>query len=325
MKNQLNDLKKSYESIEIPNELDAVIQSAKAKGNAELSSRDRGVRQMKKKTSRMLMKGLSGVAALFIMFGVAVNTSPSFVAATSDVPFLGSLVKVLQFNNGYADGGERTDGVSIKPITLTQEKDDSEQIVINFTQGNEELGEETQQVAPDFNVIYQENPYTMTFTVNGVRWVDEKTFEKLKNSELVADAYRLITLDDSSDRFVIVFKSPVKYEVKEYSDPARIVLNLSKDNQYQEKTVYSIRSAAYPLDEHLAIIGDRLERELEEKGVRFLKDGENRFYIEIGQLENMEEANQKAAQITEKYSPIFNKKYGKYGMDFKVFVEKRGK
>ncbi|MGG0792978.1 hypothetical protein ABE137_02990 [Brevibacillus laterosporus] len=125
--------------------------------------------------------------------------------------------------------------------TLVKEKD-AEQIVINFTQGNEESGEAPQKTAPAFNVSYQENPYTMTFTLNGVRWFDQQTFEELKKSDLVADAYRLITLDDSSDRFVFVFTSPVKYEVKEYSDPAQIVLNLSKDNQAQLKTVYSIRT-----------------------------------------------------------------------------------
>ncbi|MCR8985190.1 hypothetical protein NW801_08910 [Brevibacillus laterosporus] len=120
--------------------------------------------------------------------------------------------------------------------TLVKEKD-AEQIVINFAQGNEESGEAPQKTVPAFNVSYQENPYTMTFTLNGVRWFDQQTFEELKKSDLVADAYQLITLDASSDRFVFVF-----IEVKEYSDPAQIVLNLSKDNQAQLKTVYSIRT-----------------------------------------------------------------------------------
>ncbi|MFB0832466.1 hypothetical protein ACEU2D_23060 [Brevibacillus laterosporus] len=318
MNNQLNEVKKSYESIEIPKELDAVIQSAKARANAELSSRNKGERPMKMKTNRMVMKGLGGVAAMFILFGVAVNTLPSFVAAAAHVPFLGSLVKVLQFNGGYADGGERTDGSSIKPITLVKEKD-AEQIVINFAQGNEELGEAPQKTAPAFNVSYQENPYTMTFTLNGVRWFDQQTFEELKKSDLIADAYRLITLDDSSDRFVFVFTSPVTYEVKEYSDPAQIVLNLSKDKQAQLKTVYSIRTAAYPLGEHLASMEEAL---FKEKGIRVLKDTENMFYIEVGMLENMEAAKQKASEINEKYAKTFKEEYG---MEFNVFVEKRGK
>ncbi|MBG9788668.1 DUF4179 domain-containing protein [Brevibacillus laterosporus] len=318
MNNQLNELKQSYESIEIPKELDTVIQSAKAKGNAELSSRNKGVGRMKNKTSRILMKGLGGVAAMFLLFGVAVNTLPGFVAAAENVPFLGSLVNVLQFNSGYANGGERTDGSNIKPITFKKEKD-AEQIVINFTQGNKEWGETLQRTAPAFHVSYQENPYTMTFTLDGVRWFDNQTFEELKKSDLVADAYRLITLDDSSDRFVFVFKSPVKYEVKEYSDPAQIVLNLSKDHQVQEKTVYSIRTAAYPLGEKLALIEEGL---IEEQGVRILKDSENMFYIEVGLFENMEEANRKVSEISEKYGSTYKEEYG---MELNVFVEKRGK
>ncbi|GIO00175.1 hypothetical protein J5TS2_08430 [Brevibacillus halotolerans] len=143
--------------------------------------------------------------------------------------------------------------------TLVKEKD-AEQIVINFAQGNEESGEAPQKTAPAFNVSYQENPYTMTFTLNGVRWFDQQTFEELKKSDLVADAYQLITLDDSSDCFVFVF-----IEVKEYSDPAQIVLNLSKDNQAQLKTVYSIRTAAYPLREQFALMEEAL---FEEKGIR---------------------------------------------------------
>ncbi|MEB9893646.1 hypothetical protein P4K96_08820 [Bacillus cereus] len=60
----------------------------------------------------------------------------------------------------------------------------------------------------------------MNFTVNGVRYLDEESFNELKKSDLVADAYRIIALDDSSYRFVLEFRKPMKYEMQEYSDPA---------------------------------------------------------------------------------------------------------
>ena len=89
---------------------------------------------------------------------------------------MGTLVNILQFNNGSSQGGEITDGIDVDFISLDQEKD-SDVIIINFSG----FGEENQEIAPSFNIDYKESPYTMTFSISGARGLSaSEYFEELK-------------------------------------------------------------------------------------------------------------------------------------------------
>ena len=79
MDERLHQMKQQHESIPIPEELNMVVK--------------RAIKQRKKR--RAAVQALSGAAAAFILFAGAVNTSPAFAAAMSEVPVLGSLVKVI--------------------------------------------------------------------------------------------------------------------------------------------------------------------------------------------------------------------------------------
>ncbi|WP_374017448.1 DUF4179 domain-containing protein [Paenibacillus thiaminolyticus] len=317
MSNRLNDLRQEYEKTEIPAELDTVIRTAMERANQHLKEYKGGEQQMKKRSGKWFLKGLAGAAAVVILFTGAVNTLPSFAAAASHWPVVGKLVKILQFNDGQAGGGAITDGSKMQPVVLKKEKE-HEQIAFSFVQGDGGEGEAVQPEAPNYQISYKEKPYTLTFTVNGVRYLDEQSFDELKNSDLVADAYQLITLDDSSYRFVLEFRKPVKYEVQEYADPAHIVLTLSEDKEAEEKTSYSVRTEAYSgID--CSILEESLYYEENETGIRVLKEKGDQFYIELASLTDEAEANDLAAKMNDKYGPSFHK----HGRAFKVFVEKR--
>lgn len=79
MDEHLHQMKQHHESIPIPEELNMVVK--------------RAIKQ--RKNRRTTTQVLSGVAAAFILFAGGVNTSPAFAAAMSDVPIIGSLVKVI--------------------------------------------------------------------------------------------------------------------------------------------------------------------------------------------------------------------------------------
>lgn len=82
MNERLDNMRKKYESIPVPEELDLVVKRA----------------IKKRKNRRMRLQSLAGGAAASILLFTIVNTSPAFAAAISEVPVLGSIVKVITIN-----------------------------------------------------------------------------------------------------------------------------------------------------------------------------------------------------------------------------------
>lgn len=99
------------------------------------------------------------------IFTLSINISPSFANTLQEVPVLGTLVKILQFNNGSSQGGELTDGIDINFISL-KEGQDLDTINVNFkgfeeeTQeigtGSYEKGEEFESTFKDSIKLYSE-------------------------------------------------------------------------------------------------------------------------------------------------------------------------
>ena len=59
-------------------------------------------------------------------------------------------------------------------------------------------------------------------------------------------------------RFNVVFNTPVKYEVKEYKEPAQVVVTLTKDKNAVDKPLYSVRTASYPNGETIGIMEEMI-------------------------------------------------------------------
>lgn len=299
MDKKLDDFKQAYRDIEIPEELAAVTQQAIERGKLHR-------RRAKTRTRGWKQAGISA-AAIFVLFTVSVNTMPAFANAFENVPGLGKLVKILQFNKGSAGGGTPQDAVDVSFITV-QKQGDQEHITLNFTQDNQ-----VQQEATSFHVSFTEYPSTMTFAVGGARRFSAvKDFETLKQSPYIEDAYEIISLDDSLVRFNVAFKEAITYEVKEYKEPAQVVITISpkKTTPELEQPVYSVRTGSVPYGEELGMMEESL---LVADQMRVLKDKQGGYFVEAGYYRKEAEAQAKLKQLKDEF-----------GVVAPLFVERRG-
>lgn len=84
----------SYDSIEIPENLDEVVRGAIAEGMA---------RRRRARMTALLKKGGAIAAAFFLCVITALNLSPSFAAAACDIPVVGELCRVFLFSEYHKE------------------------------------------------------------------------------------------------------------------------------------------------------------------------------------------------------------------------------
>lgn len=286
-------LKKAYLEVTVPDTLDDAIQRGIIAGQNQVGRREY---MQDKKRNRGGMKAIAVIAAAFLVFIASVNLSPAFAEQLSGIPVIGQLVKVLIFTDGSAIGGTVTDGSDVSAVS-TDKNGGSETFTIHFEQG-----EQPQTLAGAYKVSYAQHPETLSFQISGVRMFSAmEDFEAMKQSGLVEDVYRVITLDDSMIRFVMVFKEPVRYEIKEMQNPASLVLEVSpKGEEATNTTPYRLRTMEMPFGESLGMTEEMLMPNYTDMRIlRTATDSEN-YYIELGQFESQnlaEEALEKAKAI----------------------------
>ena len=137
MSDQLEYLKRKYKDIPIPKDLDSVIQKA--------------IMQGKKKQRRVnWRKKLIGAgAAAAIMMVAGINTSPAFAKAISNVPLVGSLVKVLTLTEFTVN--EETAKANIKVPAITNMENKTLESTLNH-----KYLEESRQLYKDFMTEMEE-------------------------------------------------------------------------------------------------------------------------------------------------------------------------
>ncbi|MCY9530258.1 MULTISPECIES: RsiV family protein [Paenibacillus] len=117
MSEQLDHLKRKYKDIPIPKELDSIVKNA--------------IKQGKKKRKRVnwTKKLIGAGAAAAILMIAGINTSPAFAKAISNVPLVGSLVKVLTFTEFTVN--EETAKANIKVPAITNMDNKALETAIN--------------------------------------------------------------------------------------------------------------------------------------------------------------------------------------------------
>lgn len=297
MDKKIKDLKSVYEHINIPEKIDVIIDDAIMKGHMQMK-----LEQKKKKW----FKGFGAAAVVLVLLTVIVNTMPAVADSIDNIPGVGKLVQVLRFDKGISSGGTIMDGSDVRFIAWQQDKN-AEKLTVNFGNGNNSV----QDLAPYYEINYTEYPCSMTFTLSGVRSISaEKDLEDLKESKYIADVYKLITLDDSMVRFTITFNNSMEYEVKEYKEPAQLVVTLKKNEAaLTDQEVYSVRTASYPFGESIGILEEQL---MEVKGKRILKDNNGTFFIEVGYFTAEQEAQTRLKELSRIYE-----------QNLKLHIEKR--
>lgn len=106
MSEQLKQLKQRYEAVPIPDELEFIVKKA--------------VQQRKKR--RMVMNYIAAFTAAALIFIVGINTSPAIATALSEVPLVGSAIKVLTFKHVQVDGGMAQAEIKVPAITNLDNK-----------------------------------------------------------------------------------------------------------------------------------------------------------------------------------------------------------
>jgi hypothetical protein len=298
---RIKDLKNKYEQIDIPENVDEVIDKGIMKGRMEMK---------RERQKRNWVKGLGAVAAAALLLTVTVNMSPAVANSIENIPGVGKLVQVLKFDQGTSSGGTVTDGSDVSFIVWQRDQQDKdiEKLIINFGSGDNAV----QDIAPNYDINYSQYPCSMTFTVSGARKLSaEKDLAALKESKFITDAYKLLTMDDSMVRFTVNFNGPVEYEVKEYQEPAQLVVTLQKDRDASlDQAVYSVRTASYPWGEGFGMLEEQL---MGIESRRVLKDKKGTFLVETGYFTTEQEAKIQQEELTKTY-----------GENLQLYVEKRG-
>lgn len=264
----MNIGKVKYDNIEIPENLNTVLNEAIRKA---------------KKERRARLRWVSSVAAVLCLLFLSANITPVYSYA-SQIPVIGSVVQILHIGTG----GERTDGAQVGVEA------GGESVQIHFENNSEQLDS-----VPVYNVSYLQAPNRMVLTLHGVRGMDfDSIRQSLLDTQAVQDVYRCMIGDDSSLGFVVVLNSGYTYEITEYENPASLSVKFFQEEQAQpEQTIYYLRSQAVSYGEELGMMSEQFFQ----WEATQLKTQEGDYILTIGQYATEEEAEAALQELEKEY------------------------
>lgn len=128
---KINDAKKKFDNIEIPDELNFVVQKAIKEANP--------MKNNKRKTINPIKNFGLGAAAAAVLFAGSVNISPAFAQSMANIPVLNSIVKVITVNE-LADGNDNSQAnISTPQITGLENKELEQTLNSKYEQENAKL------------------------------------------------------------------------------------------------------------------------------------------------------------------------------------------
>lgn len=134
MKNdKIDKLKENYNNVEIPKELDDVINDAfKESANKEIENNKKDWRRNMKN----MKKWYASAAAIGLII-VSVNASSTFAKSLENIPVIGNIIKIVDFNNYRID----KDGMDVS-ISLPEVSSDSKDLEYKLNKEFEKEGKE---------------------------------------------------------------------------------------------------------------------------------------------------------------------------------------
>ncbi|MFV0517369.1 MAG: DUF4179 domain-containing protein [Aminipila sp.] len=281
-------MKQFKQDLSIPLELDKAINEGIKKGRIKME---------KNNAVRKRVMGVAAAAVIGVgLFGVGVNVSPAFADSIKDVPVLGTLVEVFQMNKENVSGG-KAEAHSKGEISLSREEG-KERLIINFADSEN---------ANKYDATYLKNPQSITITLPGS--TDVKLLSDYKRSEgesdFIKSVYKLTTLDDSMLRYVVEIEDYSDVQISEYKNPGQIVVELTKNENYDFEEIYSVRSYSFDDGEEFAVVEENLGKETH----RILKDEQESRFIEFAQFATKEKAQAFAKEVGG-IETVIEKRYG---------------
>ena len=128
---KMDKLKKDYENIEIPEELDRVVRASLLEAKLK-----------QKKKLFVFRSSCIGVAAAAAIFIGSINVSPAFAKSMVNVPILGSIVEVFTVQQLTVDEGTYQADVSTPVITGLDDEDLQTSLNEKYLKENKELFEQ---------------------------------------------------------------------------------------------------------------------------------------------------------------------------------------
>lgn len=245
--NRLEELKKEYEKIEIPDELNIVV--------------TRSIKERKKKMKKNVL--VSAAASILVFVGL-LNVSPGFAAALEEIPVVKNIVKVLVVKEYKVD--EPTFDADIKVPAIEGLEDQGLQSALNekYLDENKELYE---KFIKDINEIKEKG--------GGNLGLDSGFIVKTDTDEIFSIGRYVVESAGSS-------KETINYDTIDRKKEVLITLpSLFKDETYIDIITSNINEQMESLNKELVAEGNNPSYYLlgDEDSVGEKIDKEQNYYI----------------------------------------------
>ena len=130
---KIAELKKEYDEMTIPEELDFVVRKALKDSKRRLEGADK---------MNKTLKWITGVAAALAIFIGGINLSPAFAEAVSQLPVVGNLVKVFTFREFKVEGDSYQANLKVPAVEGMENKELQLSINEKYLAENKKLYEE---------------------------------------------------------------------------------------------------------------------------------------------------------------------------------------
>ncbi len=127
MDKKLDQLKTEYKNIQIPDELDLIVERALLKG---------------KKKKKNGYKWVAGTAAAAVLFIGGLNISPAMASTLADMPVVGSIVKVLTFTEYKVDKDKYQADIKVPAVSDLKNGDLAQSLNERYLKEGKELYDE---------------------------------------------------------------------------------------------------------------------------------------------------------------------------------------
>lgn len=177
---RLEDGKKAYDSIEIPNELcDVVTRAIASKDKKKIRSKSRKKKQHRS-VKRIFHGMVSAAAVILIFFIIGLNTNEVFAKEMSEVPVIGTLARVLTIRSYHGTEGDYKINLEVPEIeNKTEENMKSDEEAAQSSAFTGDINVEIQKIVDEYmkqaKVDFEE--YKEAFFATGgtkEEWADRK-------------------------------------------------------------------------------------------------------------------------------------------------------
>lgn len=226
---RVEDGKKAYESMEIPEELSGMVN-----GLIEADKRKRTG-----KTLRFLYRRGAAAAACAVLFAVGLNTNAAFAQTASEIPVIGALARVLTIRSFQGTEGDYQMNVEVPAVEAekgeafadrvnaeietivdrytAQAKEEFEAYKEAFfaTGGTEEEWNGRQMdIVVDYEVCYQQDPVLSLELVTAKGWVAASEERHYYNLDLEKEK-ELTLADVLGDDWISVCNTEIDRQIRE--------------------------------------------------------------------------------------------------------------